>query len=149
MDRLRGHIANVPCQSVRTRDGIDEHQFEWARKALGGVELEHKHAEPLQRAMAVLDLTSTDVAEMMGVRRQAVDGWLRAGPPRDRLQKIGALAEIADILRYRLREGTAPLAVHMKSVTYDGRTILDVFADDDHIWLLELVRCSFDFNDVA
>lgn len=99
--------------------------------------------------MAICDLSSFGVAELMGVRRQAVDKWLLSGPPPDRLEKIGALVEIADILKYRLREGTPPIAVRMKSETYDDRNILEVFADDDHQWLLELIRWSFDFNDVA
>lgn len=149
VDRLRGHFGNVPGECVRTRDGIDEHRFEWIRKALAGIVLERKYAEPLQRSMAILQLTSTEVGEIMGVSRQAVDRWLRAGPPTDRLEKIGALAEIADILHYRLREGTPPFAVRMKSETYEDRNILEVFADDDHIWLLDLIRWSFDFNDVA
>ncbi|WP_420626855.1 hypothetical protein [Candidatus Poriferisodalis sp.] len=149
VDRLRGHFGGIPNQCVKTRDGIDEHQFDWASKALARVELERSYSEPLQRAMAICDLSSTDVAEMMGVRRQAVDKWLLSGPPPERLEKIGALVEIADTLKYRLREGSPPLAVRMKSDTYGGRNILEVFADDDHQWLLELIRWSFDFNDVA
>jgi predicted transcriptional regulator len=59
---------------------------------------------PLRRAMTTLDLSSGDVADLMGVKRQAVDKWLLAGPPADRTSKIGAIAEIADLLRYRLRD---------------------------------------------
>ena len=37
--------------------------------------------------------------------RQAVDKWLLAGPPAERAPKIGAIAELADILWYRLLPG--------------------------------------------
>ncbi len=149
VDRLRGHFGGIPHECVTTRDDIDEDQFARARKAVASVELERTHGGPLKRAMAICDLSSTDVAELMGVSRQAVDKWLVSGPPTDRLDKIGALAEIADTLKYRLREGTQPAAVRMKSDIYGGRNILEVFGDDEHQWLLDLIRWSFDFSDVA
>ena len=38
----------------------------------------------------------------MGVTRQAVDKWLLTGPPVERMGKIGVMAGLSDILRYRL-----------------------------------------------
>lgn len=149
VDRLRGYLGGIPNQCVKTRSDIDEHHFDWVRKALASVELEHNCSAPLQRAMTVFDLSSAEVAGAMGVSRQAVDKWLLAGPPADRLSKIGALAEIADILQYRLRAGTPPIAIRMKSVAYGDRSMLQLFADDEHLWLLDSVRRSFDFTDVA
>lgn len=149
VDRLRGYVGGIPNECVMTRDGIDKHQFDWARKAFASIELERGHSAPLQRAMAIFDLTSSDVADMMGVRRQAVDKWLVAGPPADRLEKIGALAEIADILHYRLVTGAPPIVVRSESEAYGNRSMLEVFAEDNHLWLLNDVRQSFDFSDVA
>lgn len=149
VDRLRGHIGGIPNQCVRVRSDIDEHHFDWVRKALVGVELERTYSAPLQRAMAICDLSSGEVADVMGVTRQAIDKWLLGGPPADRLEKIGALAEIADILHYRLRTGTPPIVVRMESEAYRGRSMLQLFADDEHLWLLDSVRQSFDFADVA
>lgn len=149
VDRLRGHLGGIPNQCVRTRDGIDVHHFDWVRKALASVELERAYSAPLQRAMAVFDLSSGEVADAMGVSRQAVDKWLIGGPPSDRIEKIGALADIADILHYRLRPGTPPTAVRMPSEAYGDRSMLQLFADDEHAWLLDSVRRSFDFASVA
>ena len=92
------------------------------RKALASVELERSYSAPLQRAMAVFDLSSGEVADAMGVSRQAVDKWLIGGPPSDRIEKIVALAEIADILHYRLRPGTPPTVVRMPSGAYGDRS---------------------------
>ena len=149
VDRLRGHFGGIPNQCVRARDDIDEHHFDWVRKALAGVELERTYSAPLQRAMAIFDLSSGDVADAMGVTRQAVEKWLLGGPPSDRLEKIGVLAEIADILHYRLRPGTPPIVARMKSDAYGDRSMLQMLADDEHAWLLASVRQSFDFTDVA
>ncbi len=99
--------------------------------------------------MTTLDLSSSDIAELMGVKRQAVEKWLLAGPPADRITKIGALAEIADILSYRLRDGTAAVVVRRSADGYDGRSMLEVIADDDYEWLLRSVKDSFDYTGVA
>ena len=85
----------------------------------------------------------------MGVKRQAVEKWLLAGPPVDRITKIGVLAEIADILSYRLRDGMPAVVVRRSAEAYGGRSMLDVIADDDHEWLLRSVKDSFDYTLVA
>jgi hypothetical protein len=85
----------------------------------------------------------------MGVKRQAVDKWLLAGPPPDRAPKIAAIAEIGDILRHRLREGLPVAVVRRPAEAYGGRTMLEVIAADEHEWLLRSVRDSFDFRQIA
>ena len=83
------------------------------------------------------------------MKRQAVEKWLLTGPPIERIGKIGVLAEIADILRYRLRDGMPPVVVRRGADAYGGRTMLEVIAQDEHEWLLRSVRDSFDFTRVA
>ncbi|WP_419921281.1 hypothetical protein [Candidatus Poriferisodalis sp.] len=149
VDRLRGAVRGLPHQCTKQRPGIDEHRFAWLLKSFGDIELEQRHAEPLRRAMAILDLSSRDVAEVMGVKRQAVDKWLLAAPPSDRLDKIGAVAQIADILRHRLQAGMPAAVVRRPAAAYGGRSMLDVITDDEHDWLAESVRASFDYATVA
>ena len=100
--------------------------------------------------MATLALTSSDgAAKAMGVTRQAVDKWLRSGTPTERLDRIGALAEIADILRHRLRDGMPAAVVRRPADGYGGRSMLEMIADGEHCELLESVRASFDYARVA
>lgn len=99
--------------------------------------------------MATLALSKRDVAAFMGVTRQAVDKWLLNGPPARRLHKIAAVAEIADILRHRLRDGMPASAARRAAEAGGGRCMLEVIADDEHDWLLSLVRESFDFAGTA
>ena len=107
------------------------------------------NGSPLRNAMATFELSSKDIAGLMGVTRQAVDKWLRGGPPAERLGKIGAIAGIAGILRDRLRAGMPPVVARRPAEAYGGRTMLEVIAGDEHEWLLRSVRESFDFVRVA
>lgn len=149
VDRLRGAVRGLPHECTKPRPGIDEHRFAWLLKSFGDIELEQRHAEPLRRAMAIFDLSSRDVSEMMGVTRQAVEKWLVTGPPPDRLAKIGALAQIADTLQHRLRAGMPAAVVRRPAEAYGGRSMLEVMADDEHDWLAESVRASFDYAAAA
>ena len=149
VDRLRGVAGGLPQQCVQAHRDIDEHRFAWFLKTMTAAEHEQRSASPLRRAMTTLDLSSNDIAALMGVKRQAVEKWLLAGPPVDRIAKIGALAEIADILSYRLRDGMAAVVVRRSADAYDGRSMLEVVADDDHEWLLRSVKDSFDYTRVA
>ena len=149
VDRLRGLFGGLSQQCVRVRRDIDEYRFDWFMENMADLEFEQRNASPLRSAMVTLDLSSKDMASLMGVTRQAVDKWLRGGPPPERLGKIGAIAGIAGILRYRLRAGLAPVVARRPAEAYGGRTMLEVIADDEHEWLLRSVRESFDFAHVA
>ena len=149
VDRVRGLVGGLPHQCVRARSGIDEHYLSWFSKAMGDIDFERKSATPLRRAMDTLDLNSSAMAEVMGVTRQAVDKWLLSGPPPERLPKIGAIVEIADVLRYRLREGMPPIVARRPAAAYGDRTMLELIASDEHEWLLGDIEEMFDYSTVA
>lgn len=149
VDRLRGCTAGIPPRCVRASEGIDVHFFDWFAKQVSDTVLEREQASPLRRAMTILDLSSADIGRVMHVQRQAVDKWLLAGPPADRASKIAAIAQIADVLRHRLKPGLPAAVVRRPAVGYGDRTMLQVIEDDDHEWLLKSVRDSFDFRRVA
>ena len=149
VDSLRGIAANLPQEFVRPRDDIDEYFFSRFCKALAQARQDMEHSQPLRRAMDTLNLSKSETAGLMGITRQAVDKWLLAGPPADRAPKIGAIAEIADILRYRLRPGLPAKTVRRPADAYQGRTMLDLIANDEHDWLLQSIKDTFDFTRVA
>ena len=149
VDRLRGLVGGTPHQCVRARSDIDEHYLSWFLKAMGDIAFERQSATPLRRAMATLDLTSGAMAELMGVSRQAVDKWLVNGPPPERIAKIGAIVKIADILRYRLREGMPPIVARRSAAAYGDRNMLDLIAADEHEWLLTDIEAMFDYSTIA
>ncbi len=149
VDRIRGLAGGLPQQCVKARPDIDEHRFGWFLESIIDLEFEQRCGSPLKRAMRTLELSSTDIAGLMGVTRQAVDKWLVGAPPIDRMAKIGAIAEISDMLRHRLRDGMPPVVARRPAEAYGGRSMLEVIADDDHEWLRRSVRDSFDFASVA
>jgi len=149
VDRVRGLAGGLPHQCVRARDDVDEHYVVWFSKTMGDIEFEKNSATPLRRAMTTLDLSSGDFAETMGVTRQAVDKWLATGPPPQRLPKIAAIVEIADTLRYRLREGMPPIVARRRAPAYGNRTMLELIAADEHEWLLRDIEKMFDYSTTA
>ena len=149
VDRIRGLVGGLPQQCVKARADIDEHRFGWFLESIVDLEFEQRCGSPLRRAMRTLELSSTEMAGLMGVTRQAVDKWLVGAPPVERMAKIGAIAEISDILRYRLRDGMPPVVARRPAGAYGGRSMLEVIADDDHEWLRRSVKDSFDFATVA
>jgi hypothetical protein len=149
VDRMRGVAGGLPQVCGKASREIDVHHFRWFVKQVAESNLAREQASPLRRAMDTLDLTSSDVASLMGVKRQAVDKWLLAGPPPERAPKVAAIAAIGDILRHRLRDGLPVAVVRRPAEAYGGRTMLEVIAADEHDWLLRSVEDSFDFRPVA
>ena len=102
-------------------------------------------AVPLREAMTALGLSTVDIADVMGTDPRTIE-WLLNGPPASRIAKIDALVEAAEMLSDRLRDGTPAEVVRRCADAYDGRTMLEVFADDDHEQLLRSISNSFDYS---
>lgn len=114
------------------------------------VALEFQAGEPdLRRVRDTFGLTTTELAKLFGVSRQAAAGWLSAGPPAARAPKSACLAAIADILGRRLKPARIPGVVRAKASRYDGKSMLELIAADRHEWLLSSVRESFDYATTA
>ena len=103
----------------------------------------------LSRLMSSFQLSKTDLAELFGVRRQAIDGWLKKGVPADRQEKLHALAALADLLERKLKPGRLPGVARTPADAYGGLTMLEMIEQDRHRELLALVRQSFDWSTAA
>jgi DNA-binding XRE family transcriptional regulator len=112
--------------------------------------LNHPDEEhPLRRLMDAFGLSKTELASLFGVRRQAVDQWLERGLPAERQEKVQTLVAICDLLERKLKPGRLPGAARRPADAYDGKTMLELIAADQHRELLELVRNSFDWASAA
>lgn len=105
--------------------------------------------DPLRDIMAALDLNLTELGQLFGVSRQAVAQWLEQGVPSDRQAKAATVAAVGDLLERKLKPGRLPGIARRPARGYGDRTMLQVIADDDHDWLLESVRDSFDWAGTA
>jgi len=103
----------------------------------------------LERVRAVFGLSITELGALFGVTRQAAGLWLTDGPPAARRAKAAAAAAIADLLAHRLKPARVPGVARRPAPAYGGRSMLEVIAADEHEWLLEDVRRSFDYAATA
>jgi hypothetical protein len=101
--------------------------------------------EPLREIMGALDLNVTELGALFGVSRQAAGQWLDQGAPSDRQAKVATVAAVCDLLQRKLKSGRLPGIARRPARGYGDRTMLQVIADDEHDWLLESVRDSFDW----
>jgi len=115
------------------------------RRALDAVE----EGDPLRDVQAALDLNLTELGELFGVSRQAAAQWVGRGVPGDRQAKVATVAAACDLLERKLKPGRLPGIARRPARAYGGRTMLQVIADDDHDWLLDSVRESFDWASTA
>lgn len=103
----------------------------------------------LERVRAVFGLNITELGALFGVTRQAAGLWLTDAPPPARRAKAAAVAAIADLLANRLKPARVPGIARRPAAAYGQRSMLEVIAADEHEWLLESVRRSFDYAATA
>ena len=103
----------------------------------------------LERVRGVFGLSITELGALFGVTRQAAGLWLTDGPPAARRAKAATAAAIADLLAHRLKPARVPGIARRPAPAYGGRSMLEVIAADEHEWLLESVRHSFDYAATA
>ena len=120
------------------------------REWVDDVRLELRLGESdLARIQAVFGLSVTELAQLFGVRRQAVSAWLVTGVPAARRAKVATVAAMADILAYRLKHERIPGIVRRAASAYGNRSMVEVIAADEQEWLLASVRESFDYSSTA
>ena len=110
---------------------------------------ERESAQPLEHAMKVLELTSTDMGRIMGVTRQAIEKWRLSGPPAERSSRLITIDEIATILQSRLKPGYVPTIVRRPARAFEHKSFLEVLAEGREDDVLEKVKESFDYSSVA
>lgn len=102
-------------------------------------------AAALRRVAEVFQLDRQGLADVFGVRRQAVDQWFQRGVPADRQAKLAGVLAIAELLSRKLRAGAVPGVARTVAPAYRNRTMLQMLAADEHDALLADVRASFDW----
>ncbi len=108
-----------------------------------------KTLTPLRRVMELFELDRTEFARLFGVTRQAIEQWEERGVPSERRAKLTTLLAVGELLARKLRPQLLPGVARTKAEAYGGRTMLELIAADEHEWLLNDVRESFDWAATA
>jgi len=104
---------------------------------------------PLERIRSVFDLNRTELAELFGVKRQALERWDTHGVPAERQKKLATLGAIADLLAAQLKDDRIPGAVRRTAPAYGNRSILQAVAAGEEEAVLTELRDAFDWASAA
>jgi hypothetical protein len=141
---LSGLTADAPAEPEAFDDLVVRRFLTRARATLNQL-----GDDGLSRLMSSFQLSKTDLADLFGVRRQAIDGWLKKGVPADRQEKVHTLVALADLLERKLKPGRLPGVARTPADAYGGLTMLEMIERDRHRELLALARQSFDWATAA
>lgn len=106
-------------------------------------------APPLERLQEALGLSTTELAQVFGVTRQAIEQWKTRGIPADRRSKVADLVAAVDLLDRKLKLGRLPLVARRPATAFGGRSLLELAASDEHAELREKVERAFDWSSAA
>jgi hypothetical protein len=105
---------------------------------------------PLFRVKDLFGLSNGEVADLFGVRRQAVDQWEQRGEvPAARREKLANLLSVGELLDRKLSPGRLPLVARRSADVYGGITMLDMASCDRDAELRELTERAFDWSGTA
>lgn len=105
---------------------------------------------PLARVRELFDLNTGEIADLFGVKRQAVEQWEQNGDvPAARREKLANLLSVGELLERKLSPGRLPLVARRRADVYGGLTMLDMVGTDRDGELRELTEQAFDWAGTA
>jgi len=105
-------------------------------------------SRPLERLLALWDLSAAQGAQLFGISRQAFAKWQKAGPPAERAEAVAALAAATDILDHHLKRERIPAVVRRKAAQLAGKSLLDLALAREYARVLSVVGTMFDLRRV-
>jgi DNA-binding transcriptional regulator YiaG len=105
---------------------------------------------PLVRVRELFDLNVTELGDLFGVSRQAVEQWEQPGDvPAARREKMANVLAVGELLARKLSEGRLPLVARRPADVYGGLTMLEMVGADRDAELRELTERAFDWSGTA
>lgn len=130
---------------VAERIVADAPSQEWLRALTDHLDRRVRTA-PLDRLLALWDVSMADVARMMGVSRQALSKWKSDGVPAGRAGTLADLAAATDILDRKLKRERIPAVVRRAVPALDGLSLLDLALKGRTEAVLREVERTFDLS---
>lgn len=104
---------------------------------------------PLDRVASVLGVSRTELAQLFGVRRQAIEQWEARGVPGERQEKLATLDAIVDLLTAKLKADRIPGVVRRPASAYGDESILGAITAGNEALVLDELRNAFDWAAAA
>ncbi len=84
----------------------------------------------LDQIRSTFGLTESELADLLGVRRQSVAEWREYGVPAQRIATLEHISGLAKVLRTELIPSHIPEIVRRKDAWLDNKSILQTIAHD-------------------
>ena len=119
----------------------------WLRALTDDLDRELR-TDPLERFLALWDLSASEAARAFSVSRQALSKWRRSGVPAERTPALMDLSEATDLLDRRVKRERIPAVVRRPAENLDGQSLLDLAFAGRHAEVRETVVAIFDLRRV-
>jgi len=121
--------------------------LEWLRAVTDDLDREIRR-DPLERFLALWDLSGSEAARAFSVSRQALSKWRQSGVPADRIPGLMDLAEATNLLDRRVKRERIPAVVRRAAETLGGQSLLDLAFEGRHAEVRDAVVAIFDLRRV-
>jgi len=118
---------------------------EWTRQLIDELDRTVR-TDPLDRFVALWDLSNAAAARAFGVSRQAFTKWRKTGPPAIRSAAVADLASATDLLDRYVKRERIPAVVRRPAEQFDGHSLLEIAEHGDTQTVLEHVAAMFDLR---
>jgi DNA-binding XRE family transcriptional regulator len=103
----------------------------WYHRCMKAIATRQRGAERLlDQIRSTFGLSESDLADLLGVRRQSVAEWREFGVPSQRMATIEHVAGLAKALRNEVIPAHIPEIVRRKDAWLDNKSILQTIAHD-------------------
>jgi hypothetical protein len=117
----------------------------WIRELVDALDREIRR-RPLERVIALWDLSNAGAARLFGVSRQAFSKWLVNGPPADRADDVSRVEAITDLLDRYVKRERIPAVVRRPAGVLDERSIIEILEQGGYREAAEAVAAMFDLR---
>ena len=118
---------------------------DWIRELVDALDRELRR-RPLERVIALWDLSNAGAARLFGVSRQAFSKWLVKGPPADRADDVSRVEAVTDLLDRYVKRERIPAVVRRPSAVLDDRSIIEILEQGGYRETAEAVSAMFDLR---
>ena len=140
---LAGQFAESSGAPSAHRQAVETFLLWWQRQDRQAGEATIRE---LERVLEVWGLSRAEAATHFGVSRQAISKWFKSGLPSERATMVADLAATTDLLERHLKAGRIPAVVRRPAERLDGRTLVELLAEEGSGAVLRACREMFSFE---